>query len=142
MSIPFFVLSFCFIHTGEAVIEDEQEQEVSQGRAQAPCRFSLLHVPKRSRMCLPLASEAPKSSEFVVSKRGRSLGARALRASRLTVSTGPRFKENGLWVQWLAGSDVANARSFPAAGRPVARKVAESERSIGFKGPRPSPMCS
>lgn len=29
VSIPFFVLSFCFIHTGEAVIEDEQEQEVS-----------------------------------------------------------------------------------------------------------------
>lgn len=30
VSIPFFVLSFCFIHTGEAVIEDEQEQEVAQ----------------------------------------------------------------------------------------------------------------
>eukprot|EP00435_Cladocopium_sp_Y103_P051739 s1890_g16.t1 len=28
VSIPFFVLSFCFIHTGEAVIEDEQESEV------------------------------------------------------------------------------------------------------------------
>ncbi|CAJ1349030.1 unnamed protein product, partial [Effrenium voratum] len=37
VSIPFFVLSFCFIHTGEAVIEDEAEHE-AEGAAQRPER--------------------------------------------------------------------------------------------------------
>lgn len=47
VSIPFFVLSFCFIHTGEAVVDEDMENtlEVSQSMEQST-RVGQLAMPQ------------------------------------------------------------------------------------------------